>query len=365
MAQKKGIIFEKEGTTFDQAVEKASKENKLIFMDCYTTWCGPCRMMSRDVFPQEIVGNYLNPKYVSLKIDMEKGEGIELRKKLQVNAFPTLIVFNRKGEELGRFLGASKGEEFIERVKAASIDNSSLEMDKRFAAGERNEAFLLEYLTTLSGAYKREQCSIVAEALLQEKEKTFAADKKLSDVFMKYINNPFYPAFTYTIAHPEELIAVYGEEPVKMKLQSVWHSYPKGLINDVDANTAFDTEKFNRFLSLMEENKVKERDGIRLETLIAWAEKQEDWTKYADYLTEFSNHPELDLTDLMLCKWTTPLATKCTEKPPKEEVIKLLQKRIDDLDSGRRQPQTQQGNMKLSGDLKRAMVMLIGKLEES
>ena len=68
----KGIVFEKEGTLFNDAVKKAKATNKLLFMDCYNSWCGPCKMMSNTVFPQEKVGNFMNPKFVCLKVDMER-----------------------------------------------------------------------------------------------------------------------------------------------------------------------------------------------------------------------------------------------------------------------------------------------------
>ena len=61
MAQ--GMVFEPEGTTLEQASAKAKAEKKLIFLDCFTTWCGPCKKMAREVFPTEVAGAYMNPKF--------------------------------------------------------------------------------------------------------------------------------------------------------------------------------------------------------------------------------------------------------------------------------------------------------------
>ena len=86
--------------TFDQAIAAAKAENKLVFVDVMTSWCGPCKMMARDVFPQKKVGDFMNEKFVCLKIDAEKGEGIEIAKTYKVNAYPTFLLLNLdKSEE--------------------------------------------------------------------------------------------------------------------------------------------------------------------------------------------------------------------------------------------------------------------------
>ena len=81
---------------FDEALEAAKSDNKLVFMDCYTSWCCPCKLMASKEFVQEKAGEYFNPRFVSVKIDMEKGEGVELRKRYDGNAYPTLLVLNVK-----------------------------------------------------------------------------------------------------------------------------------------------------------------------------------------------------------------------------------------------------------------------------
>ena len=77
-----GITFLPEGATFQQAVEQAKISKKKIFLDCYASWCGPCKQMARNVFTQQSVGDFMNPSFVCIKIDMEKGEGPALQQKL-------------------------------------------------------------------------------------------------------------------------------------------------------------------------------------------------------------------------------------------------------------------------------------------
>ncbi len=362
-AANRGIAFEAEGTLFKQAVQKAKSTGKLIFVDCYTSWCGPCKTMLTTVFPQEMVGNFMNPRYLCLKIDMEKGEGPELAKKWQIAAYPTFIIFNSTGQEIGRFLGGCKAEEFIEKVKKASEDNASAEMDKRFADGERDEAFLYSYLNTLGSAYKHSQCNAVAEALLEGKAETFAGDKQRANVFMRYLSNPFHPAFIYTAKHPQALIAAVGETPVKMKIQQVWSNYARELISQENGHVVLDRERMDNWLALMDQCGVDKgvKENLRLTTLMTYSEKKEDWKAYMDYVQEYAT--QFDIPDLILCKWCTPIVQNCREETPRKTALALLKQRVADLESGRRAPQTQQGNMKLSGNMHKAMQMLIGALK--
>ena len=360
-AQTEGIQFEKEGTLFKDAVAKAKQTGKMVFLDCYTSWCGPCKMMANTVFPQEKVGAYMNPRFVSIKINMEQGEGVELAKKLQISAYPTFVFFNGDGQEVGRFLGGCQADEFIKNVEKASTDNTSAEMDKRFADGERDEAFLKQYLQTLSSAYKRDQCNAVAEILLDGKAETFASDKELAQIFMLHINNPFCPAFVHTAKHPEALIAQVSETPVRMKLRNVWMSYPRQLVTeDAAGNVSFDETSMKKWLALMEECQVDNREALRLDALFLYTEKKADWKAYAGHLQELST--KLDPTDLELCRRCTPIAKECKDEAIRKETAGILQQRLDELKSGKRQPQTRQGNMTLSGNMGKAMEMLIANL---
>ena len=67
-----------------EIVSKAKAENKLIFIDFYTQWCGPCLNMAQTVFSQPEVGEFYNKNFVNAKIDAENGEGRELAKKYHI-----------------------------------------------------------------------------------------------------------------------------------------------------------------------------------------------------------------------------------------------------------------------------------------
>lgn len=111
------ILFEKEDVIFKKALNKAKKENKLLFIDCYTTWCGPCKKMAEEVFTVTVVKQYFDKNFINLKIDMEKGEGVELAKQFKIKGFPTFLLVNGDGEIVFTSVGSMDAEEFLALFK--------------------------------------------------------------------------------------------------------------------------------------------------------------------------------------------------------------------------------------------------------
>jgi putative disulphide-isomerase len=115
LVNKEGMKFE--NLSFAEVLKKAKQENKLVFLDCYTTWCGPCKKMSNQVFPLKAVGDFMNARFVNVKIDMETEEGRELGKRYGVKSFPTMFLLNAEGEVLSQIVGAQSPDVFVEKVK--------------------------------------------------------------------------------------------------------------------------------------------------------------------------------------------------------------------------------------------------------
>ena len=59
----------------DDLLAKAKKENKVIFVDIYATWCGPCKLLKKTTFTDKEVGEYFNTNFINAAYDGEKEEG--------------------------------------------------------------------------------------------------------------------------------------------------------------------------------------------------------------------------------------------------------------------------------------------------
>ena len=110
-SQNEGINFS--NINLEEALKKAESENKMIFIDAYASWCGPCKMMDKTIFKDIDVGDFYNENFINLKIDMEKGEGPKLKGKFGVTAYPTLLFVDYEGTIIKKAIGYHKKDSFI------------------------------------------------------------------------------------------------------------------------------------------------------------------------------------------------------------------------------------------------------------
>lgn len=361
MAQ--GMVFEPEGTTLEQAAAKAKAENKLVFMDCYTQWCGPCKKMAKDVFTQEMVGAYMNPKFVNIKVDMESDYGTPLAKKLQITAYPTFVIFNGDAKEVGRFLGSSDGVKFIENVGKNSMDTNTSDLEQRFKSGDRDPQFLQDYLKSLTASYKVDDANDVAEAILEGKEETFAMDPELAGIFMKHINNPFSKPFKQIMKTDVILKGTVGSEAVDMKVQNVLTNYMRKLVVEKDGTASLDQTNYDAFVKLTKDAGMRNANHFKLTPLILLAEKQKDYDSYLKYIKEYLSDNSIDANDMQLANWVKPFADPAVDTKYKQEMKQILLHRIEEIKKGNRQPMTKIGNMTLSRPTDELLGMLVDAMD--
>ena len=152
--------------TFDQALERAALEDKLLFIDFFTTWCVPCKQMDATTFQDREVATWLAEHTVALKVDAEANETNEaLAKRFGVRSFPNYVFVSPEGELVDRIegkrasaafmaFGASvlRGENAVGRAKKALAEGGAnkprLRMDlaRAYAQLGRDEDALREYL---------------------------------------------------------------------------------------------------------------------------------------------------------------------------------------------------------------------------
>ena len=155
--------------TWEETLAEASEQNKLIFVDAYAVWCGPCKKMTKQVFPQQKVGEYFNQHFVSLKMDMERGEGPKFGREYPVRAYPTFLFISPAGEVVLSVTGFRQAEAFIEIArKAVERYDPSTELAKQYEEGDRSFETVLAYVQALNQSGK--SSIAVSNQFLRENE---------------------------------------------------------------------------------------------------------------------------------------------------------------------------------------------------
>ena len=156
---------------------KNKKGPKIVFLDCYTTWCGPCKQMSEVVFPMEKMGTFFNANFVNTKIDMEKGEGIDIAKKYSIRAYPTFLILDSDGNEINRIVGSGDADSFITRTKKAMDPNNNPKVKKEAYLASKNVQNAIVYLEALQESYMNQE----AKSFIEEEFPAMSPRDKYSD----------------------------------------------------------------------------------------------------------------------------------------------------------------------------------------
>jgi thioredoxin-related protein len=143
--------------TWQDAIAKAKAEDKLLFVDAYAQWCGPCKSMAKNVFTQQKVGDYFNENFVSLKLDMEN-EGVTFGHKYPVKAYPTLFFLDGEGKVVKTIVGGQQVDGLISAAMDANKKNDkSVKYEEKYKAGDRSYELMYDYVKALNAAGKPSQ----------------------------------------------------------------------------------------------------------------------------------------------------------------------------------------------------------------
>jgi len=143
----------------DEALSLAKKENKLVFVDFYTSWCSPCKKLSKEVFPQAEVGDFFNANFINCKVQCDdRGVGEKLKEQYQIQAFPTLMFLNGDGEIIHSKSGAPNAEGLLKIAKDASNPELNLiTIVKKYESGDRSNEVVMEYFSKMKKARRNDK----------------------------------------------------------------------------------------------------------------------------------------------------------------------------------------------------------------
>lgn len=220
---------------------KAKAESKPIFVDTYASWCEPCKWMDRHVFAKGEVSRFFGQNYISYKLDIEKGEGVAFAETYRVYSYPTLLYFNAEGELVHRLIGAFEAKELIQKSKdALEPEHQIYTLQKRFEGGERDPAFLRQYVGALQQA--NEQFQSVADVYVQTVGLPALTEADNFEFLEAYVNDDYrHRAYLYVASNQSLFTEALGKSRVDNYLSGALNVRCYKLVENAASKTAVRT----------------------------------------------------------------------------------------------------------------------------
>lgn len=127
-----------EDLSYPAALKKAKESKKIVMIDFYTTWCGPCKMLDRITWADKDVQKWLGEHAVCMKVDAEASR--EFARRFKVRAYPTIVFIKADGKVLDTAVGFLQPKAFIEAAEGALSGKDALTRAREaFESGDTND----------------------------------------------------------------------------------------------------------------------------------------------------------------------------------------------------------------------------------
>lgn len=314
LAQQTGTHFE-HNLSWTQAKEKAKKENKYLFVDCFTTWCGPCKYMTATIFPQQKVGDFFNKNFVNIKVQMDKtpkdneevkswyADALSIAKDYKVRAYPTFLIFSPDGELVHQVVGGGEADYFIAKVnKAFKPETQYFTVLKKYKAGDKNPEFLKSLTYAADEAYDTETKDKVATEYIASQKDLYTKDNL--EFLGKFTANSKSKGFDVILKNPEKVDEVLGKGTANKILTDIImdeevYALVKGK-SDPNVNVDEIEATIKKKYPLVDLSKSLAMFKVQL------YQNKKDWTNYQaaalSYMRKYGN--DVDVNTLNSLAWT-------------------------------------------------------------
>lgn len=219
-AQTQGIKFLND-TLISTVLKKSKSENKLIFVDCFTSWCAPCKNMDRLVYPDESVGIFYNKNFISVKFDMEKGEGIKIKQNYKVEAYPTYLFLNSKGDLVFKAVGFVDPQIFV-NIGQNAIKSHLGKLTKNLDNPKRTSSDIYAFLLANPNYQKKDSLMNVYYNLISPENRLSIESWTLFNRCATDLDSDF---FHYFIKNRKMYEDKFGAKNVSNKIISIFTTY--------------------------------------------------------------------------------------------------------------------------------------------
>ncbi|MFC3200117.1 thioredoxin fold domain-containing protein [Parapedobacter deserti] len=336
--QESGTHFE-HGLTWAQIKEKAKQENKYLFLDCYTTWCGPCKYMTNNIFPQPKVGEFFNKNFVNAKVQMDKTDADSdevkswyddadgIAKTYNVRAYPTFLIFSPEGELVHRIVGGGEADQFIARAeKALNPETQFYTQLRAYEAGKKTPEFLKNLATAAMDAYEQQKASELANEYLSTQADLYT--KENLEFLAQFTQDSKSKGFEIMLNERDKVDAVLGEGTAAKKVVSivmredVYPNIPRDYNVNLDSLKGAVTAKYPS---------VDLDEPFSLMTVQLYQAKK-DWASFQPAVVEYMNKYGSNVNAGQLNAFAWAVFENCEDIDCVKEALAWSKRSVDDTE---------------------------------
>jgi thiol-disulfide isomerase/thioredoxin len=229
--QDSGIIF-KSNLSWPEIKAEAKTQSKFIFIDCYASWCTPCKMMDEKIYPEKQIGDFFNAHFISIRVQMDRTPNDDeqvrnlyplsdsLAAQFTVNSYPTFLFFSPDGIPLHKLVGSyQSGQKFIERANDALLpDKQYFTILAQLKDHVEDSVFLLTAVLTAKNAGDDKTARLLANDYLGLSGPHIS--KSAIDLLSSYILSESDKGFIWFVQHADNVNQVYDEKGVAEEIIS-------------------------------------------------------------------------------------------------------------------------------------------------
>ncbi|TRX60177.1 thioredoxin family protein [Fulvivirga sp. M361] len=279
------------GGSWEEIKALAKKENKLIFFDAYTSWCGPCKWMDKNTFLDKETGEFYNKNVIPFKQDMEKGEGPMLSKKFRITQYPTYLFIDKNEKVVHKGSGAKGPKAFIAFAKQAIDPTMRLEgLKVQYKEGNRTPEFIRRYLFALRDASEPRKEIIDWYFNYTTDEELLTAEN--FELIKKMAGNPLHPKFVFLEKNRVNYEKLVGAEEVEKTLYDAYNTLL------VMAMYSDDVDRWEK--AKMRTHKSGFEDAGKLVTRVSiyYHARNKNWDNYVTTINDYINNYDISAGDI-------------------------------------------------------------------
>jgi thioredoxin-related protein len=338
LAGAQGVHFE-DNLSWTAIQAKAKAENKYIFMDCFTTWCGPCKFMASQIFPQKVSGDYLNDKFISVSVQLDTSkadndtvkawyaDAHDIAVKYNVRAYPTYLIFAPDGHAVHRLVGSRLSADVFIKDLSSSFDSTKqyYALLGQYKNGRHDTAFLHKIAMACLNAYDLENGRTATLDYLSSQPNLFTQDALyLADTYTRRSTDKYFLLF---VDHAAEVDKVLGPKTAETKVRNVFLT--EGTGRHLGDNRPPDWDSVHAKIAA---RLPAEADELTLRIKINFYRGRKDWpnfeTAIVAYMKTYSDH----ITDAELNDLAWSVFQSCPDMTCVSEVLDWGKRLKDDSD---------------------------------